>query len=406
MKFEIKKIVFVSLILLSLSAVLASGCLDPDSSNISNMPPEVIYSDYTYAELHNKSDLVVSGVVIHVTDPEPMNFQKSENRFSSLFSKEEEIQEPIYEELMETGFSYSDVTLLINDYFRGKKTSDFVTIRIINNQPNESDYHWGDSGIFFLSKNENPNEKETSEPDYYLVVTPRGENRFVERIDYEDGIASYLNGMNETVTYSELIKNRVSTGAVKGVYEYKSPTYDRIDPTKYGLNPLNKRIAGFYSDRENLTFEFQYVDTETSKSGTLNSDNTVVADLMPEILAANEISYGLIVDSDLVFYGTVVKEADCFSVYPTRNENISITGAEIVFRIDNLVKGNSSGNIPIMVYSGDFDGSTLILKRSIIEPIAWDFKEGEQYLIYLSESYTYSGYLEPMFCGIFPVIPD
>lgn len=367
--------------------------------------PEIIYPDYNLSELFNRSDLIVSGVVINVTEPVKMT-PDTESAY-------------IYEELMETGVSYYYVTLVVKDYFKGRKTSDFVTVKIVSNQTNETEYNWGDAVFFYLAENENSSEESDSDSssdsssvsssdsssvsssDSYLIVTPRGENRFVEDIDYYDGIALYSNGLNETVTYSELSKKR---GWI--IYQFQGPLYNRLDPTKYGLNPLSKRVAGFYSDHENVTFMFEYPvtkpeETVISNSGAISDS----ASLSVYIPGANEVTYDLLVYSDLVFYGTVVKEADNFSVYPW-NEYVSIAGSEVIFRIDDLVKGNASGNVSVMVYSGHFDGSKLEINRDRTEPVSWDLEEGEQYLIYLKESDTYTGYLEPMGHGIFPIITD
>ncbi|WP_316557479.1 hypothetical protein [Methanimicrococcus hongohii] len=415
-------------------SVSISGCLKEDTSPVEIVPPEVIYPEYNLSELYKHSDLVISGVVISATEPMPILLEESENhterRLFSLFSKEESDSEsgpdfetetePVYETLMKTGTHYSYVTVLIRDCFSGIQHSYFINVKIVGNSAEEAAYQWGDVVFFFLSKgdvydteNEDPNYFENNNisddsdySDYYLIVTPRGENLFVEKIDYHDGIAIYSNRLNENATYSELIRNGNRIGAVSGVNQ-KPPNYLRIDPTKYGLNPLNKRIQGFYSDRENISFEFEYVNPQTSQSSIYDSNSLAVTEPAVEpVLYANEAAFSLIVDSDLAFYGTVVKEADSFSAYPTNDESISITGSEVIFRIDDLIKGNASGNVSVTVYSGHFDGSKLMIRKSVQEPISWDLKEGTQYLIYLEESYIYNGELEPMIGGLYPVITD
>lgn len=124
---------------------------------------------------------------------------------------------------------------------------------------------------------------------------------------------------------------------------------------------------------------------------------------------------GLISESDLAFYGTVKKvnpsvwstpdgkDPDNSSFYQQYPEAELGKGAEFiyttfVFEVDDLVKGNASGDVTVFVRGGQ-EGK-YVQYASIYYPTIWDIREGDTYLVYLKEK-PHSKYYEIMYGGLF-----
>ncbi|WNY25880.1 hypothetical protein [Methanolapillus millepedarum] len=119
------------------------------------------YSPYSYSELSEKSDAVISGVVINATDSVSMkNISQNNTSFQDYISG---------------GSSYSDLTILVNEcYLGGSSISDFVIVRVFDDRSYKN-YRWGDEFVLYLI--EDPGVTKDIGPKHYLIMTPMGQIR-------------------------------------------------------------------------------------------------------------------------------------------------------------------------------------------------------------------------------------
>ncbi|WNY25881.1 hypothetical protein [Methanolapillus millepedarum] len=215
--------------------------------------------------------------------------------------------------------------------------------------------------------------------------------------------------MNEPVTYEELYHSLPN-----GLLETRSgdfTTYDRMDPTKYGLNPLGKKIGQFMSGGLSavppsvLTFlsnssDFKTMSASSDKKSSSNASLSSIAPIKPGPATAHKAAADLIVNSDLIFYGVVKEEASDISIVEKTDSDSTIQST-VVFKIEEPVKGPARGDVNVSVYAGNYDGAVLYLTNDLEMPTVWDFKEGDRYLLYLKES---GDSYEIMYGGLYSIV--
>ncbi|WNY27652.1 hypothetical protein [Methanolapillus ohkumae] len=157
---QVTIIVFLGCLLLVLLGIVYYQSLNPNGSD--SPVYSYTFSNITYPELSQKSDVVLSGVVIHVADPIPIN--KSTSTSPEISSHD----------FISGGSSYSDVTILVNQCYQGSSISDFAVIRIFDHNFYDN-YNWGDFFVFYLI--EDPGVTKDVGPMHYLIMTPRGQIR-------------------------------------------------------------------------------------------------------------------------------------------------------------------------------------------------------------------------------------
>lgn len=146
-------------------------------------------------------------------------------------------------------------------------------------------------------------------------------------------------------------------------------------------NPLNENIKAYEVNITNLP--------DSSSVEHFYQVNT-------SIISYN--SEELIEKSDAAFYGTV-KEIQS-SVWPTNSNDMYSSYppiyTNITFQVDYNVKGNFS-TIDVYFDGGQVDDTIVYYDGTFS---LWDFKEGDKYLVYLTE---YDGTYYPMWGGVFEV---
>ncbi|MDV0447368.1 hypothetical protein MsAg5_12540 [Methanosarcinaceae archaeon Ag5] len=338
------------------------------------------YSDYSYAELSNKSDVVLSGVVIDVGEPVLAQTGLKGNIF--------------YQDYISDGNAYTDLTVLVNECYQGgDNISDFVTVRIFDNHFYNEEYKWGDNFVFFLI--EDPGITKKIGPDHYLIMTPMGQinrqsdpwvNALDEPVTFEELYQSLPNGMLEVRPYEQLVR------------------YDRMNPTAYGLNPNNEIIRQFLSGGISNVPEsgllavskISFVPKPVAANNSDGFDGIIsCGPVIPPYTAASHVASGLITNSDLVFYGVVKEEASNVSM-TEKTDFDALLKSNVVFTIEDSVKGQESGDVNVSVYAGNYNGKDLSFTNDLQTPTAWDFKTGDRYLLYLIDK---NGTYEIMYGG-------
>ncbi|WNY24297.1 hypothetical protein MmiHf6_16280 [Methanimicrococcus hongohii] len=324
--------------------------------------------EYNYATLGEKSDLIVSGLVVHISETYPLDENASESFQNESFSGSKDLPE-----------SYTDVTLLITSFYQGDIPSHFVTVRTFHygsdsSNPLDTDtYHWRDEMILYLVKGDESNE-------YYFVLTPLG------KIVAADG--NYVNALNESVNFDEL-QSEFEYGSGQKL-NYHEPIFnpETFDDLKEALDPLNKNIEDFITGSpENIPNYPNSTGVTVASEPPSFSDETILFDCLQK--------------SDLAFYGTV-NYTESFAYNPLENpeEGSMYFFTPVIFSIDDLIIGESlSSEVQVNIFGGHVRNYVIY---NIDGPTPWDFNEGDKYLLYLTEK---NGAYYLMFKGIY-VIPD
>lgn len=123
----------------------AEGLLFP--SGISEVPEEKPL--YTYKELGEISDVIVAGVVVSVSDPQPSDGSAKTARSENDSRAEGFASGFLYPEgIISDGLFYTDITVLVDSLYKGGLESDLLTVRSYSNcsdggaSVNEN-YGWG-----------------------------------------------------------------------------------------------------------------------------------------------------------------------------------------------------------------------------------------------------------------------
>ncbi|WP_338097610.1 hypothetical protein [Methanolapillus ohkumae] len=229
--------------------------------------------------------------------------------------------------------------------------------------------------------------------------------------------------MNESVTYEELYHS-LPIGLLESRPGQDFILSSRMDPTTYGLNPSHKKLGQFSSaglsgiSKETLSLiqkDFTFSTTSSSinsSTGSLTGSSpgnattntslqskSNIAPAVPSFPSAHEVATDLIVHSDFVFYGTVKEEASKI-LLQDKTESGLILMSDVVFTVDEQIKGPVNKAISVEVYAGNYDGTKLYFTNDLEMPTAWDFKKGDRYLLYLDES---DGSYKVMPAGIYSI---
>ena len=166
-----------------------------------------------------------------------------------------------------------------------------------------------------------------------------------------------------------------------------------VEESTGGFNPLGKNISEFQSDRTNVPIPENYSNYIQSNSS------------MASPLPANKLDQ----NSDLAFYGTFKGFSSNWStpnqIPPDMPHEAYWDGesiySDLVFVIVDPIKGTSGTEAVIRLEGGEVNGFVIYHAGP---PSPWDFKQGNEYLIYANGSYRTDGSYSFVNGGIYNVI--
>jgi hypothetical protein len=170
---------------------------------------------------------------------------------------------------------------------------------------------------------------------------------------------------------------------------------------------LSVFFAGCLMTDDNLTYHsdleynLNYPTTAFQKKDTLpKGDNIIYLDQKANISFIRG-SQEILEQADLIVYGTVKEiKPSQWSTYDKALDggNVRIY-TEIVFTVDDWVKGESLDEITVLIYAGQIGNDVFVYGSGSVQsieallfPAPWDFKEGETYLLYLNYLESFDSY--------------